>query len=338
MNSSKNIISITTNILSSEKQIMSNLVVPTSLVSRQDIDFGLSKNSLSQMANVTSYLNTNSMSNTNKSVNDSKVISDQIDTIARSMVKDTLPGEDGANISTPTFSMQSQKVNFNATKGLAKSCTGANVTLNSTITAPNFNNTESTMIFGSSNPSLYPSNSSSQMKTNIIRFTIFNTSGSEVSVKNLTDPIQICFDLKATVTNTTNSSQQNKLTCKYWDTVNNTWSTQGLTFYNQTADKICYLTIHLSDFAMLDSGSSSDLTAGSDHILWILYGMIAIFAALIFWSFYFDVADRRHSKTVQAINETEFNNKSENSVLEPEPTPVPLGFLAILFVIICFNK
>ena len=276
-NSSKNIFAITASILDKEKKIMTNLTVPESLVDREDVDFGLTKDALIQMANVSSYLHQNSKSDKNRSLEDAKKISDQIHTVARAMVKDTLSGEEGANITTSTFSISAQKVSINNTKGLNITCPSAKIALNSPISAPGLNGTEHTLIFGSTDPSLYPSNKSSSMKTDIIRFTLFNTSGEMALVENLTEPIGITFPAKKKITSS--------FVCKYWDEKNSTWSTHGVkSIKSETDNFITCNTSHLSDFAILDDASSDELNiAITDAVFWIMYCIIGIFGFIVFW-------------------------------------------------------
>jgi len=328
---------ITKSILESEKKLMNNITVPSSLIDREDTDFGLNKNSLLNIANITSFIHENTLTYSNRSSEDAKNISDIIHTIARAMVKDTLPGEESVNTVTSVFNIQSQKINMNNTQGLSKNCPAAGFSVNSAkpISAPGLNESEHTLVFGQIKPDLFPTKNASSIKTEIIRFSFFNTSGKESEIKELVNPINLTF--------TNVSMKPNaKPSCSSYDYNTSSYVSRNLSVVklekNLTTNlwNITCSVTHLSDFAIIDGTDDSTEEWNlifTDAALWIMYSIIGLLILLLIWSIYVDSQDRKHEKRVENLETTDVQNSQINDGSVPV-AQTPVSLLDCIFVLL----
>ena len=304
---------------------MKGLSVPKSLVDRGDLDFGLSKGALEKMANVISFAQQNSKSDSNRTVEDSTKVSNLMQTLACAIVKDTIPGEEGATINTTSFLLQAQKINLANTNGLAKSNPSAAINLNSSISAPGLEGKDTTLIFGQADSSLYPSNSSDSMKTKIVRFSLFDTGSSELSVKNMSEPIEITFKIPP--------GNASNPTCKYWDPIKKEWSSEGLTLISSTNESITCATTHLSDFSILDSTILPQIVEPNiGQIFWMVYIMSGLFIFLFLWSCFYERLNLNDKQKIFPADQSNTTARAEHATSRSTSPEDRYNFCTIICV------
>jgi hypothetical protein len=115
---------------------------------------------------------------------------------------------------------------------------------------------------------MYKANAQKKFGSYQMSMSVLNGNGSEISVSHLENGIRIKLR-KSTTTTSTETHE-----CIFYDHINSTWSSEGITKISEDDVFVICESVHLSDFASQIAPSSSDDGDDGNSTGWIIAGSV----------------------------------------------------------------